>query len=267
MRAYSLLFVLFALSACSVNKAKDDNSLATYFESKGVDGCFTLFDNSDGQVTVYNMQLDTQRFSPASSFQVVQSLIALESAVAPNEQHVISWDKTERSNPDWNKDLTLSQAFRVNAVPHFQELARRIGQDTMQRWMDSLQYGTTRIQSAIDSFWFNNDVRVSPDEQLGLMKRLYFDQLPFSKRTQEMVRDMMLQEDNTQFKLSYKTGFGTDAQGLPIGWLVGWIEENRHPYFFVTFSRGKKADTDLSAMQLNITKEILAHLGFLKGEM
>jgi beta-lactamase class D len=54
---------------------------------------------------------------------------------------------------------------------------------------------------------------------------------------------------------------------MPFGWVVGWIEENRHPYFFVTLVRAKKASTDLTAMRMEITKDILAHLGFLKGEM
>lgn len=267
MRLLLSFFLLAASASCSVNKAKNETALATYFDSRGVEGCFTMFNNADGRVTVYNMQLDTQRFSPASTFKIANSLIALESGVAPNEQHMIPWDKVERANPDWNKDLTLTQAFRVSAVPYYQELARRIGKDTMQRWLDSLQYGTTKIQSPIDSFWLNNDLRISADEQLGMMKRLYFDQLPFSKRSQQIVRDMMLQEDNTQYQLSYKTGLGQDAQGMPIGWVVGWIEENRHPYFFVTLVRAKKASTDLTAMRMEITKDILAHLGFLKGEM
>lgn len=267
MRVLLSILFLASITSCSVNKAKNETALATYFDSRGVDGCFTMFNNADGRVTVYNMQLDTQRFSPASTFKIVNSLIALESGVASNEQYLIPWDKVERPNAEWNKDLTLTQAFRASAVPYYQELARRIGKDTMQRWLDSLQYGTTKIQSPIDSFWLNNDLRVSPDEQLGMLKRLYFDQLPFSKRSQQLVRDMMLQEDNTQYQLSYKTGLGKDASGMPIGWLVGWIEENRHPYFFVTFVRAKKADTDLTAMRLEITKDILAHLGFLKGEM
>jgi len=32
--------------------------------------------------------------------------------------------------------------------------------------------------------------------------------LPFSKRAQQIVRDVMLRENNTLYKLSYKTGWG-----------------------------------------------------------
>ena len=51
-----------------------------------------------------------------------------------------------------------------------------------------------------------------------------------------------------------------------IGWVVGWIEENRHVYFFVTLI--KTADKNIGQnVKMNITKEILKKLGFFKGEM
>ena len=73
-----IALLLIASFSCSVNKAKIDNSLKKYFDENKVDGCFTMFNNTDGKVTVYNMKLDTQRFSPASTFKIVNSLIGLQ---------------------------------------------------------------------------------------------------------------------------------------------------------------------------------------------
>ncbi len=103
----------------------------------------------------------------------------------------------------------------------------------MQRWIDSLGYGNRNISGPIDSFWLNNRLKIKPDEELGLVKKLYFDQLPFFKRTQEIVQSVMLREQNSNYKLYYKTGLGSLENGHELGWVVGWIEENRHPYFFV----------------------------------
>ena len=50
-----------------------------------------------------------------------------------------------------------------------------------------------RYTGPIDSFWLNNHLKITPDEQLGLVKRLYFNQLPFYNRTQEIVRKVMLE--------------------------------------------------------------------------
>ncbi len=261
----SFFFYIILLSSCSVNKAKIDNSFKKYFDSAKVDGCFSLFNNAAGSVTVYNMKLDTQRVLPASTFKIVNSLIGLETGRIVDEKMVIRWDGIKRWNENWNRDLTMEQAFKVSAVPYYQEVARRIGRDTMQHWIDTLQYGNTNISGPIDSFWLNNTLKISPDEQLGLVKKLYFDQLPFQKRAQQIVRNVMLMEDNTQYKLSYKTGLGFDEMQNLIGWVVGWIEENRHVYFFVTLIKTPDKNAD-ERLRLSITKSILKQLGFFKGE-
>lgn len=258
--------LLLFFSGCTVNKAKIDNNLKKYFDAKNVDGCFTMLDNVTGEVTVYNMNLDTTRMLPASTFKIVNSLIALQTGIATDEQMEIKWDGVTRSNKNWNKNLTLSEAFKVSSVPHFQEMARRIGRDTMQNWIDSLSYGNKNISGPIDSFWLNNNLKISPDEQLGLMKKLYFDQLPFRKSVQQAVRTMMLQEDNTLYKLSYKTGWGFDEKNNNVGWVTGWIEENRHVYFFVTLVKASAEEIDMPSVRLNITKDILKDLGFLEGK-
>jgi beta-lactamase class D len=260
------VFILFALAGCSVNKAKIDDSLKKYFDAKNVEGSFTMLNNADGKVTVYNMALDTARLLPASTFKVVNALVALQTGVATDTNMLIKWDGKTRANKDWNKDLTLAEAFKVSSAPHFQELARRIGKDTLQRWIDSIGYGNQNLTGAVDSFWLNNSLKISADEQLGLMKRLYFDQLPFMKHVQQQVRDMMLQEDNTLYKLSYKTGWGIDEEKNNIGWIVGWIEENRHVYFFVTLVKSPDQEIDMRQVRLNITKDILKHLGFFEGK-
>jgi beta-lactamase class D len=267
-RATTFLFIIsysLFLFSCSVNKAKTDNSLKTYFEENKVDGCFTLLNNLTGEITVYNMELDTMRFSPASTFKIVNSLIGLQTGRIVNDTMVIKWDGVKRPVESWNKDMGMTEAFKLSCVPYYQEVARRIGRDTMKLWIDSLGYGNKNIDGPIDSFWLNNHLKISPDEQLGLVKRLYFDQLPFRKSVQQMVKNAMLQENNTAYKLSYKTGWGDDEKGHGIGWVVGWIEENNHVYFFVTFVKAPDAATDINLVRMNITNGILKQLGFMEG--
>ncbi len=231
-----------------------------------MDGCFTMLNNADGKVTVYNITLDTSRFLPASTFKIVNSLIGIETGIITDEKMVIKWDGVKRWNEDWNKDLSMEQAFKVSALPYYQEVARRIGRDTMKQWIDSLHYGNMNIGDRIDSFWVDNSLKVSPDEQLGLVKRLYFDQLPFQKRTQQIVRDVMIQESNTAYTLAYKTGWGFEENKHAVGWMVGWIEENKHPYFFVTLVRSADPDIDMKTVRMNITKGILKQMGFFEGK-
>ncbi len=262
----SAVTLLVMLASCSVNKAKIDNSLKKYFDAKNVEGCFTMLNNSDGQIIVYNMGMDTTRYTPASTFKILHSLIALQTGAVTDEKMVLKWDGIKRPNADWNKDMDIREAFKVSAVPFYQQVARKIGQDTMKAWIDSLSYGNKRVEGPIDSFWLNNKLKISPDEQLGMLKRLFFDQLPFRKSVQQAVRDMMLQEDNTAYKLSYKTGWGYDESGSSIGWITGWIEENRHVYFFVTLVKSADPAIDMKKVRLDITRDILKQYGFFEGK-
>lgn len=267
---FAFCFLLF--SSCTVNKAKNDDSLKKYFDENKVDGCFTMLDNATGEITVYNMKLDTMRFSPASTFKIVNSLIGLQTGVILDENMQIKWDGKTRFYPNgdtatgWNKDMNMTEAFKASAVPYYQEVARRIGKDSMQQWIDSIGYGNKNISGPIDSFWLNGKLKISPDEQLGLVKRLYFDQLPFRKSVHQQVKDIMLQENNTAYKLSYKTGWGFGEDGNALGWMTGWIEENNHVYFFVTFIKAPAREIDMQTVRMNITRAILKQYGFFEGK-
>ena len=260
--------MVLSMTSCSVNKAKIDNSLKKYFDSANVDGCFSFANNQSGEVTVYNIGLDTQRFLPASTFKIVNSLIGLETGRITDEKMVIKWDGVPR-NPAWDKDLTMEEAFKVSAVPYYQEVARRIGKDTMQHWLDTLgyasRYGKAIIKTHIDSFWLDNSIKISADEELGLVKKLYFDQLPFQKRTQELVKKVMLQEQTPKYTLYYKTGWGFKEDGSGLGWIVGWIEENKHVYFFAMNMEGPH-DINMVPIRRNALTGILKQLGFFEGK-
>ncbi len=260
-------FVCFVFFGCSPNNVTQDDSLKKYFDSAHVTGCFAIFDNTTGHFTIYNLtRYRDSAYLPASTFKIVNSLIGIQTGKITNENMVIKWDGIKRWNEDWNKDLTMAEAFRVSAVNYYQEVARRIGHDTMKKWIDSLSYGNKNISGPVDSFWLNNHLKITPDEQLGLVKKLYFDQLPFYKSTQETVRKVMLREDNSNYKLSYKTGWGNKENGNEIGWIVGWIEENKHPYFFVLNIESPDHKIDMTNVRMNILKSILKQMGFFEGK-
>lgn len=253
--------------ACNTNNVTQDNSLKKYFDENKVQGCFGLMDNGSGQFTIYNLsRFRDSSYSPASTFKIVNSLIGLQTGHITNDSMVIPWDGIKRWNEDWNKDLSMYQAFRVSAVNYYQEVARRIGKDTMQLWLDSLHYGNARIGGAIDSFWLDNSLKVKPDEQLGLVKKLYFNQLPFFKSYQEMVKHAMIQEDNTNYRLAYKTGTGYRENGNISSWMVGWVEENKHPYFFVLNMESTDPKAPLTQFRKKMLQDILVQLGFFKGK-
>jgi beta-lactamase class D len=263
---FALLLSLF-LAGCTTNNVTNDDSLKKYFDEQKAEGTFGLFNNGNGQFTIYNLaRYRDSAFLPASTFKIVNSLIGLQTGVISGDSMVIKWDGVQRDNPEWNRDLNMYQAFRASAVPYYQEVARRIGKDTMQFWVDSIKYGTTKINGPVDSFWLDNSLKITPDEQLGLVKRLYFNQLPFFTPYQETVKRAMLFEDKPTHRLSYKTGLGRKEDGTLVAWVVGWIEENRHPYFFVLNMESKDPAADLINGRMTALRGILEQLQFFKGQ-
>lgn len=273
MKGLSYMASLLLLAACSTNNITQDNELKKYFDQNRVEGCFGMFDNGQGQFNIYNMpRFRDSSYTPASTFKIFNALVALGTGRIFSDTVVLPWDGTVRTGPmgdtmhAWNKNMDMREAFAVSNVPFFQEMARRVGRDTMQKMLDSIGYGNKKIGPEIDRFWLDNSLKITPDEQLGLVKRLYFRQLPFQNREQELVKEMMVREKTDKYILAYKTGWGKTEKGHSIGWLVGWIEENKHPYFFVLNVESADPNLDIAAARLNIVKGILKEKGFFLGK-
>lgn len=219
------LCILIGTSACKETRIHELPELESVFASYGItDACFIIRDHTHESVSFYNREKCLRRTSPASTFKVFNSLVALETGKAPDDQLVIPWDSVFRRHEEWNKSMNLREAFKVSNVPYFQELARRIGRDNMQHYLDTVQYGNKRIGDAIDQFWLNDTLTISADEQAGFLKRLYFDQLPFSERSQRIVRSMMLREQTPEYKLYYKTGTYVNADST-VYRIIGFMEK------------------------------------------
>lgn len=264
------VFVCILFFSCMPNNVKEDNSIQRYFKESNVSGCFGMFDNGQGKFTLYNSaRFRDSVYLPASTFKIVNALIGIETGRLKDDSVLMKWDGIQRPDTEWNQDLIFRNAFRFSSVPVFQELARRIGKDTMQKWLDTLGYGSRykkpEIADNLDTFWLDNSVKVTADEQLGLVKKLYFKQLPFQERSQRIVAGMMLVESNSNYRLSYKSGWGHSENGHSIGWLVGWIEENKHPYFFVLQIESPDPEFNLVPPREKILKQIFRQYGFMEG--
>lgn len=245
------------LFSCSTNVAKVDNSLKLFFDSANVQGTFSLFDNQKGDITLYNMSMDTQRVSPGYSFKIAATLVGVETARLTDLNTTFHTDK--------DSALTLKEAFDKNDSSYFATLINKIGRDTLRYWMDTLKYGNMETQPFL-SFWNDGSLKISPDEQLGLLTKIYFNKLPLKKYSQSIVRDLLLKEDNTLYKFSFTTAKAVSAKGEPMAWALGWIEENLHVYLFTCLVSSGSSNADLEKTAIEITKKILVSKGFFHGK-
>src|SRR5258708_36755126 len=105
---------------------------------------------------------------PASTFKIPNPLIALETAVvADPDKDVFKWDGVTRPVEGWNHDHTLRSAIAASAVPVYQEIARRIGAERMQKYVDLFEYGNRDIGGRIDQFGLPVKLAIDPAPHVG----------------------------------------------------------------------------------------------------
>lgn len=267
MASWRFYVGLVLMNATSIGQTKDiHNEFKKYFDKTKVQGSFSLYDLKSDKFIIYNEKQFKQGFTPASTFKICNSLIGLETGVIPDEKFVIKWDGVKRERAAWNADQDLKTAYKNSTVPYYQELARRVGKERMKMWLDKANYGNRDTSGGIDRFWLDGGMRVTPEQQLDFLGRLHKNQLPLSKRSVDIVKKIMIEEETPEFTLRTKTGWG-QQEGKDIGWYVGYVEKKDNTYFFATCIQIVKADEAFPKHRRTIARNILSTLGILPNEM
>ena len=218
---------LRALANVAPQRSEIRESLAKRFADEGTVGTFVGYKTDDYLIIASDTDRSGQAFLPASTFKIPNSLIALETGVVQDpDRDVFKWDGVRRSIEAWNQDHTLRSAIAASAVPVYQEIARRIGVERMQKYVDLFEYGNRNIGGGIDQFWLTGDLRIDPIQQIDFLDRLRRGVLPISKRSQDLVRDILPVTKAGDATIRAKTGLLGAELGKPsLGWVVGWAEK------------------------------------------
>src|SRR5207244_8846354 len=170
------------------------------------------------------------------------------------------WDGCVRSIEAWNRDHTMRSAIAASAVPVYQEIARQIGPERMQKYVDLLEYGNRNIGGGIDQFWLTGDLRIDPVQQVDFVDRLRRAALPISKRSQELVRDILPVTRVGDATIRAKSGLLGAELGKPsLGWMVGWAEKGSAETVFAL--NMDCLEPRQIAERMNITRQCLADIG------
>lgn len=226
-----LTLAVIGLTACKQKQTTEiRNDFKKYYDQFNVDGSFVLYDPQTDNYIFYNQKQFEQTFSPASTFKICNSLIGLETGIIKDENFVIPWDSVVR-NPVWDKDHDLKTAFANSTVWYYQELARQVGGQQMKYWLDKANYGNADTSGGIDQFWLTGGLSISPKQQIDFLKRLHDNQLPFSERSVDIVKGIMITKDTLDYVIRAKTGWGGHGK-KDVGWFVGYLETNDNVYYF-----------------------------------
>lgn len=236
-----------------------------------MDGAFVLRDCSSGQETVFGAETADNAFGPCSTFKIWNSLIGLEEEIMTEPDAPFwSWDGEERNFPGWNADQTWRSAFAASCVPAFQELARKIGAERMQSWLEKLDYGNKDQCGRPDAFWLpragQKTIMITPREQARMICRMIGGQLPVKTESVEKLTEVMKLVETDRGALYGKTGSGlrggedgpkSDVD-FDMGWLVGFVESDGRKYAYACLVLG---DGLTGKDARRVTEAVLASAG------
>ena len=129
----------------------------------------------------------------------------------------------------------------------------------MQKYVDLLDYGNRDIGGGIDQFWLTGNLRIDPVQQIDFLDRLRRSALPVSKRSQELVRDILPVTRVGDAMIRAKSGLLGAEQGRPsLGWMVGWAEKGSSVTVFA-MNMDCKEPAQIAA-RMTVTQQCLTDL-------
>ncbi|MDQ3711847.1 MAG: penicillin-binding transpeptidase domain-containing protein [Acidobacteriota bacterium] len=217
----------------SVAEIEEKKDWKKFFDGANVTGGILIYDYRKNNYLVYDRERINRGFAPASTSKIIHSLIFLETGAVKDENEILKWDGVRRQVAAWNQDHNLRSAFKVSAAWFYVEASKRVGRDAMQNYYDLANYGNRSTNGFGRDYWNKGDLLVTQKEQIAFLVRFYENRLPFSKRSIETVKDVLINEKTDEYVLRTKTGW-SNHYTPQVGWLVGYVEHGGDVYFFAT---------------------------------
>lgn len=256
-----LLALLYPSVSVQASAPKEVSDWKKYFDSYDVTGSILVYSVKQNRYVGYNLERCNTPISPASTFKIPNSLIALDSKVTTLEE-VFNWDGQPKPLEAWQQDLSLNDAFKVSAVPVYQEIARRVGVERMQQYVDLFHFGCVTVTSSnLDTFWLTEACKITQFQQVYFLKQLFAKELPISDQVQDQVMEIMINEQSDKGTLYAKTGLNAGKEANT-GWFVGAYKDADDTLIFATnIGPFPAADNNrIIPIRVDVTKCILKEL-------
>lgn len=206
-------------------------------------GCAVIADISEdyynNYYSYYSNNFWKEQAAPDSTFKIISALIGLEEGIITSADSRMGYDGSDYGRSEWNRDLTLREAFETSCVWYFRKIMDETGQEKVLEYLKALSYGNCNVSSwegsdenrihELNGFWLESSLLISPREQVDVLKKILRGGSPFQGANVNILKDIMLAEEEEFSKLYGKTG--GDAAGTN-AWYTGFYETQGHTYCF-----------------------------------
>lgn len=232
---------------------------SSYFD--GYQGSFVLYDEETGGWQIYNREYASLRVSPDSTYKIYAALQGLESGTITTDDTRLAWDKKDYPFDAWNADQDLNSAMKNSVNWYFQTLDQHSGRSAVSAYLQEIGYGNENMDGGLSTYWLESSLKISPIEQVELLRQFYHNQLPCAPENIQAVKDSLRLTQSPSGTLYGKTGTGRIDNQDTNGWFIGFIEISGKTCFFATNLQGPANASGTTAAQttLTILKDLLQY--------
>jgi len=244
-------------------KDKDITYIDLSSEFNEYKGSFVLYDSNNDAWTIYNKDAALEQITPNSTYKIYDALLGLESGIITPEHSKMTWNGEDYPFDTWESNQDLSSAMHSSVNWYFQNIDNIVGMDNVRAYLEDIGYGNQQTSNDTDLYWTDFSLKISPIEQVELLKKFYQNTFGFSSKNINTVKDAILIASTPDGTLSGKTGTGrVDGQDTN-GWFIGYIEKSGHVYYFATNIQGTSNTTGSTATEVSLS--ILSDMGLWKN--
>lgn len=249
------------------NTVKDAPSILSNQSVEGLDTkeefrkYFIIHDLEYEKKLIASMDGYLPRESSGATAHILLALIGLEEGFIKIEDTLRKWDGTNNTDESWNRDQTLESAMKNDVTWYFEQLEREIGKDIIVAYLQEVAYGYYKTLNDEANTWQLTTLDVSSHDQVNFMTKLYKNDLNFKQEYLDLIKSLMIINNQDDYSLSGKTGTSVGYMENDIAWFTGYIKNDVGSYTFSTMLDGDNVNAEQA---ISYTKNVLKILGIIK---
>lgn len=239
------------------NTVEEMLDLSNAFNS--INGCAVLYSPSENKYSLYNEDMAEQEVSPYSTFKIISTLIGLHNNIIEDETSTMNYNGTQYLNLEWNGNLTLQTAFQTSCIWYFHQIINSVGEEKVKKELSELKYGNCDVSEwegsminpykELNGFWLGSSLKISPYEQVKVLSKIFEGESFYDSKSVEILKKIMLIEDNQEQKIYGKTGSGSNGEA----WFMGFTEKGQQREYFAIYLNDSLQRDQISS---SVAKEI-----------
>jgi len=209
--------------------------------------CTAIVDARTGAPLLKEGRCD-QRATPASTFNIVVSLMGFDSGILrdahtprlPFKAGYVDW------NENWRMATDPATWIRNSTVWYAQQVTLQLGAARLAQYLARFDYGNRDLSgdpgqdNGVTSSWIGSSLQISPDEQVAFLRKIVNRELPVSAHAYDVTAELLkLPSETGGWQVYGKTGTaspvgadGKEDTAHAYGWFVGWATKGGRTVVF-----------------------------------